>query len=592
MLHHDDGSPPVNPHERAEIWRLRCEDLESGHLTTANELWQRAFQKAQQRGALIPDPTFEDIPSIILLESKLRKIKKGKTAGNDGFRSDLYALAAPELAVHLHALAAKFTCYLDEAVQHKGGTLIAAYKGSGAHSDPCSYRSLLMSSHLGKALRSHVRDRLLPEYCRGSSSLHFACKKGGNVSHASHLLRAFMASADAQGHSYAALYVDIASAFYRVIRELIVNLTMTDEEIVKIMQRFHLEPQDFQELRRLLSHPTVLQDLQTPLRDQAYLEEMMANTWYSVPASEAITYTAAGTRPGDNLADLIFAFIYSKTLETFRRALTSEGFSNFEELAVEGDLRSCTALPVDCSRFPKLLDVTWADDLVILLHTESALDIDNQLALVSGTILDMCWQRGLLPNFKPRKTECMICFKGKGSKAQKIKYFSADEPALPVPSTMRADVSLRIVPHYKHLGSQIHRTLKQIHEIRIRVAQARAAYAKHRKHVYQNSKIKLTIRVRLLQTMVLSILNYNMGTWRPLSTKEWTIYEGAIMYFYRGLLRATHRHDDLLTWPNEKILATLEVPSAWDLLTTARLRYLGSLWRSGPQEVWWCGECL
>ena len=303
--------------------------------------------------------------------------------------------------------------------------------------------------------------------------------------------------------------------------------------------------------------------------------------------SNAITHTTAGTRPGDNLADLVFAFIYSKMLNTFRTALESEGFSTFESLPVDADYRSCTVLPVDKKSFPQMLDITWADDLVLLLHDESALEIDKRLALISGTLLDMCWQRGLLPNFRKGKSECMIRFKGKHSKEQRIKYFTPAEPVLPVPSTMRSEVVLRIVPQYKHLGNQIHMTLHQTHEIRVRIAQTKAAYAKHRQRIYQNPQIAQPIRLRLLNTMVLSILNYNMGTWRPLTPKEWTMYEGAVMFLYRGLLRATHPHEELLTWPHEKVLAALEAPSAWDLLALARLRYLGSLWRSGPQEVWW-----
>ena len=400
-----------------------------------------------------------------------------------------------------------------------------------------------------------------------------------------------MASADARGHSYAALYLDIASAFYRVVRELIVNLTMSDEEVVAIMKRFQLQPRDFHELRRHLQHPTVLQDLNTPLREQAYLEEMVSSTWYSVPMSDTITQSTAGTRPGDNLADLVFAFIYSKMLETFRAALESEGCTSFDQVALDMDLRSCECMPVDRTLLPTMLDVTWADDLVVLIHTESATEIDRKLALVSGTLFDMCWARGLLPNFKTGKTECMIKFRGPQSKGQKKKYHSMPAPSIDVPSTLRENVQLRIVAKYKHLGNQIHLTLHQVHEIRVRIAQAKAAYAKHRKQIYQNGMIKQSIRVRLLQSMVLSILNYNMGTWRPLTTKEWQIYEGAIMFFYRGVLRATHRHEDLQRWPHEKVLAELQVPSAWDLLAAARLRYLGSLWRTGPQSVWWLCHC-
>ena len=112
-----------------------------------------------------------------------------------------------------------------------------------------------------------------------------------------------------------------------------------------------------------------------------------------------------------------------------------------------------------------MLDITWADDLAILIHDPSATEIDRKLALVGGTLLDMCWARGLLPNFKAGKTECMIKFKGANSKAQKERYHSMETPAITVPSTMRTEVNLRIVPQYRHLGSQVHLSLHQMYEI-------------------------------------------------------------------------------------------------------------------------------
>ena len=109
--------------------------------------------------------------------------------------------------------------------------------------------------------------------------------------------------------------------------------------------------------------------------------------------------------------------------------------------------------------------------------------------------------------------------------------------------------------------------------------------------IFSNPLLRQGLRVRLFNSLVLSILTYNMGTWRPLSGKEWSLYSGAIMSFYRSILRATHRHVDLQTWPHEQVLATLQVPSPEDLLAAARLRYFGSLWRTGPQEVWWLCHC-
>ena len=184
--------------------------------------------------------------------------------------------------------------------------------------------------------------------------------------------------------------------------------------------------------------------------------------------------------------------------------------------------------------------------------------------------------------------------KGPKSKPLRKALHGMPEPSLDIPSTLREDVRLRIVHKYRHLGHQVPFTYKQDEEIRARVAQARAAYAKHRRTIYQNVDIPLHTRARLLNCMVISILAYNQGTWNPLSQKSYQHFSGAVLGFYRGLIRPTVGREALLSWSDERVLATIRLPGPQELLHLARLRYAGSLWRSAPLEVWWsvhfCGN--
>ena len=185
------GSPAEDQQQRADIWRERCSDLEAGAITTTEELLSRAEGRRRLRGQDLEAPHLSELPSLTHIEAKLRAVKKNKASGNDLLRSELCSIGAAPLAKHVHALASKFVVFLEEPLQWKGGSLIAAYKQAGRMDDVKSYRSLLLSDHLGKSMRSWLREKFRSIYSQHSAETHFAGKLGGNPSHASSMARAF-----------------------------------------------------------------------------------------------------------------------------------------------------------------------------------------------------------------------------------------------------------------------------------------------------------------------------------------------------------------------------------------------------------------
>ena len=587
MWRKQDGELAQSFEDRLDVWRTQCSDLEAGHLTTPAELLGKALDRARQRRENLPPLSFDEIPTVLQLEAKLRSIKRNKTAGNDGLKSDVFALAAPQFARHLFSMSTKLMVIFQEPLISKGGTLVAAFKGSGAADQVANYRSLIFYSYMGKALRSFWRTATMPLYESLSSNLHLSGKKGGNVSHASMVLRSLLSGADSRNRSSSVIFLDISSAYYRVVREFVVHETTTDEELVRILQRFNLPPEEYALLWQHLQQPDILSQVNANPRHRAILDELLTSTWFTVPGDAQVVATQAGSRPGDNLADIIFAFVYSRLLEHLRLALQDEGFRTFQQTELTDDLRSLYLQPVDIGDTPHLCDVTWADDLAIFLQHPRAEDLVARTKLTTGLLFDLCWRKGLLPNLKKGKTEAIVKLKGPNSKPLRRELYGMPEPFLSIPSTLRDDVRLRLVHKYRHLGHQIPFTFKQDDEVRSRVALARAAYAKHRRTVFQNRDISLKTRARLLHSLVISILSYNQGTWLLLSSKSWQHFSGAILGFYRGLIRGEIGRDTLLTWSDSRVLAFVGLPGPQDLLHLARLRYAGSLWRSAPLEVWW-----
>ena len=390
-----------------------------------------------------------------------------------------------------------------------------------------------------------------------------------------------------RGISSSAYFVDVSSAYYRVVRELVVGMQTTDQEIIQILERFGLGHKEFHALREHLRTPPILEQHESGGRDMAMLESLLEGTWFTVGGSSALTRTRAGSRPGDTFADLVFAFVYSHLLQVFRDALSDSGFVTPDAFAYDADFRSLTCQEIDMKHAPRLVDITWADDLVILQAHEDCRELLRRTSLAGGLLSDLCTRRGLQLNYKAGKTECLLRLKGKGTRALRLEIFDCETPRLRLPSTFHEELFVRLVANYKHLGSQLTLASSQMHEIRVRTGQAKAVYNKHRKGVFQTPRIALAVRVKLLNVLVLSIVNYNQGTWRLLSAKEWNYYQGVIMNFYRGLARATIPYDELQEWSNDRVLALLEVASPQTLLHVSRLRYVGALWRGGPTIVWW-----
>lgn len=86
----------------------------------------------------------------------LKRIPKGKARGPDGIPGGLcHHQAAQLLKVCVHG---------HEPLEYKGGRLTAAYKGRGPSDECSSYRSLLISNHLGKAIHRALRMKCAPLY--------------------------------------------------------------------------------------------------------------------------------------------------------------------------------------------------------------------------------------------------------------------------------------------------------------------------------------------------------------------------------------------------------------------------------------------
>ena len=133
------------------------------------------------------------------------------------------------------------------------------------------------------------------------------------------------------------------------------------------------------QVRRMLDHfdmgDTAIQELIMEIQDEPecersglnphyveLLQELLSSTWFTSRRQDQIYESLAGSRPGDGLADLVFAFIFKRIM---RRVMTElKEIINYEEVEIQPQF-DLTKDPSGDYCMPQIQEIIWADDLAI-----------------------------------------------------------------------------------------------------------------------------------------------------------------------------------------------------------------------------------
>ena len=183
--------------------------------------------------AEITSPFSRRSPSVCELEVQLRKVALGKAYGMDALPSELLHSSSAYLSHRLWPLLMKMTARAQGPLQYKGGKLIALFKQKGSAMECSSYRAILVSSALGKALHNVYRARAAP-YLQSSA------QRGAMVAMAAHTVRLAQGAAKHHGLSDYILFLDIASAYYTLLRKHAVDKSFGDEDVICFLRRMQI----------------------------------------------------------------------------------------------------------------------------------------------------------------------------------------------------------------------------------------------------------------------------------------------------------------------------------------------------------------
>lgn len=179
------------------------------------------------------------------------------------------------------SLLCKQAAYQQESLLHKGGKLVPVFK-KGDSTDCNSYRSLFVSSHIGKALHSIYRRELGRVFVDQRLQMQLGGLEGQSIAQASHALRLFHTSALREGESCAFLFIDIQSAFYRLLRQHLIECAQDARNTAELFKSLGLPSEAFLEFQELCSSAPALDSSTASPFLKSLFQEFYSTTWYSV----------------------------------------------------------------------------------------------------------------------------------------------------------------------------------------------------------------------------------------------------------------------------------------------------------------------
>eukprot|EP00435_Cladocopium_sp_Y103_P017883 s2571_g4.t1 len=251
-----------NASEALDTWIEFFRNMEGGQRTTWQTLrthWHAELAAGREETLSI-DAT--ELPTLTDLELAMRRTACGRARGHDSIPGGLLHHCPVQVAALVYPSVWKLMLHGQEDLQYKGGKLVQAYKGRGERDSCSSFRSLLISSQIGKSIHRTIRSRQADIFERFLQKQQVGGRRRQPVTYGLHLVRAHLRCARKNGRSAAVFFVDLTEAFYRIFRPLCMNNGITDEALAAFLHKLQMPHSALQELWALLEGPTSAETLE------------------------------------------------------------------------------------------------------------------------------------------------------------------------------------------------------------------------------------------------------------------------------------------------------------------------------------------
>ena len=315
----EDGSMASTPEEADARWLRHFSSIERGGPISPAAYVESCIGRQREANLEMLEVCQADLPSKCDLEHAMRSARLGRACGNDSFPADILHGHAGSMAALFYPVLLKTAYRLQEPIQFKGGTVKHLWKQKGAHEVCTSYRGILISSTVGKAIHASFRRRCSPWLDQAASPLQVGGRRGFPVQLAAQAAREYQAGFLRSGRSAAIVFLDLREAFHRVVRPLVHGGDLSDAHLVSVLQTLQLPPGKLDDLRAYVRSSSLIADAGASEWASDMIREFQTDSWMTI--GSGLAAVEDGTRPGDALADVVFSFLFAAVLGRIRDAL-------------------------------------------------------------------------------------------------------------------------------------------------------------------------------------------------------------------------------------------------------------------------------
>ena len=493
----DQGSLAPDRERRQELWRGHFAALESGE-RLAPGAYPNAFRE-QRQAATIGPACFDlaVVPTLTAVEQNVLSLRRGKACGQDGLTAELLQLSAVASARALLPVFVKSILGVQEPVEFRGGALMPLAKKAAAAFSCSKFRAILLSSIPSKLLHKHLRTCLSPHF--QPQALQAGALPGISTESVALAAQAFQSLSHVTGRGWALIFFDVRSAFYCVVRQLLLPVGDSDRALQELFHKLHLPPASLHELRARLESLASVPRTGCSLHLQRVATDVLQGTWFRLDKDAVLTLTHCGTKPGDSLADLFFGFAFSAYLHAADRGLQEAGLATPMPSAKTSDPWDLGDLPVNlgCG--------SWADDFVHLHSQEDHIGLSKTVQRITALYVGQADVIGMSLTFARDKTAVLFTPRAKAKDTDWIGVMDEEGAFIQGCSPVSGrPFRLPIVSAYCHLGGIVTETMTPGPGIGLRYALAANIVRSLGRKLFGSRLIPLDTRRCLLRSLVLS----------------------------------------------------------------------------------------
>ena len=561
-LQDGDGVWKRSQHDVALAWQAQFSAIENAEATTIQDL----------RNVECPGSTdcsidmLLDIPDVFDLERALRQLNSDKAAGFDGLGAEIFKGDPAQAASRLFPLLLKMSLRGEWPAEFSGGWSLPLFKHKGSSKQMQGYRAIMLEPSLARAYSRAWRPFLLKGLQKISAVNQWGGRRGLGIS-ALHLhLRMAQQTAHKQRNCLALIFLDLKSAFYSVAKPLLSKWSGDVSQLYDLCHTLGI-PNDAADafIEHVENSDCIAKATGSTLTAQM-VQASLARTWFVIPNSNQLCAPKTGSRPGDPLADVLFAYIMSAVLDNIQERMENAQLIDFCD---------------DHQMLPSQM-VTWVDDVAINI-SGPADKIVNRTMQTFCIVNQVITEYGMTLSMGPGKSAVILSFAGRGAVAARQDCEQKHGQYLTVLNEYCGSSKLPIVSHYKHLGGHIVRNGALLPEVKIRAAQA-TSRLKPLRYITKDKRIALEKRQMMIKSLTLPVLTLHCGTWSNLGKQEFQAWSGALFRLYTAMQgRDTQGNYETISF--YQAAHDMQSPMPMELLHLHKLRLAFQIMEHGDEAI-------